>query len=228
MNPALGLDSNEFIRPWRIAMSAAPQNPIDTDAPLTNFSQCHAGILRHLNDFGQLPELLEPAQRLRQIAERFVEFFREAVFEHHQEEERELFPAVLASAEPGPERHTGAADGGPADARAPRRRIGAVEAGWSRGSRRRWPKASRHDAGHRRPLSRAGGALPGRTPASRSRSFLPLSEDHPVAATATTWRRWACRCTCGISRCSSATSDCCVFRSCWRASRLGRALFFGR
>ena len=45
-------------------MSAAPQNPIDTDAPLTNFSQCHAGILRHLNDFGQLPELLEPAQRL--------------------------------------------------------------------------------------------------------------------------------------------------------------------
>ena len=85
-------------------MSAAPQNPIDTDAPLTNFSQCHAGILRHLNDFGQLPELLEPAQRLRQIAERFVEFFREAVFEHHQEEERELFPAVLASAEPGPER----------------------------------------------------------------------------------------------------------------------------
>lgn len=85
-------------------MSAAPQNPIDTDAPLTNFSQCHAGILRHLNDFGQLPELLEPAQRLRQIAERFVEFFREAVFEHHQEEERELFPAVLASAAPGAER----------------------------------------------------------------------------------------------------------------------------
>lgn len=84
-------------------MSAAPQNPIDTDAPLTNFSQCHAGILRHLNDFGQLPELLEPAQRLRQIAERFVEFFREAVFEHHQEEERELFPAVLASANAGDE-----------------------------------------------------------------------------------------------------------------------------
>ena len=85
-------------------MSAKPQNPVDTDAPLTNFSHCHAGILRHLDDFGQLPALLEPAQRLRQIAERFVEFFREAVFEHHQEEERELFPAVLASAAPGAER----------------------------------------------------------------------------------------------------------------------------
>ncbi len=85
-------------------MSATPHHPIDTDAPLTNFSHCHAGILRHLNDFSGLPALLEPAQRLRQVAERFVEFFRDAVFEHHQEEERELFPAVLASAEKGPER----------------------------------------------------------------------------------------------------------------------------
>jgi len=31
-------------------------------------------------------------------------FFREAIFEHHLEEERELFPAVLASACPGAER----------------------------------------------------------------------------------------------------------------------------
>ena len=85
-------------------MNPNPNPAIDTDEPLNNFSHCHAGILRHLDDFGQLPALLEPAQRLRQIAERFVEFFREAVFEHHQEEERELFPAVLASAEPGPER----------------------------------------------------------------------------------------------------------------------------
>jgi hemerythrin-like domain-containing protein len=33
-----------------------------------------------------------------------VQFFREAVYEHHAEEERELFPAVLASAAKGAER----------------------------------------------------------------------------------------------------------------------------
>ena len=47
--------------------------------------------------------LLEPAARARQIAEQSLEFFREAIFEHHLEEERELFPAVIASAHPGEE-----------------------------------------------------------------------------------------------------------------------------
>ena len=50
-----------------------------------------------------LTALLEPAARARQIAEQSLEFFREAIFEHHLEEERELFPAVLASAQPGDE-----------------------------------------------------------------------------------------------------------------------------
>ncbi|MCA0324786.1 MAG: hemerythrin domain-containing protein [Proteobacteria bacterium] len=85
-------------------MSPPPQRPpVDTDAPLTDFSQCHAGILRQLDAFGELPELLTPAQRARQIAEQFVGFFRSAAFEHHQDEERELFPAVLRDAQPGPE-----------------------------------------------------------------------------------------------------------------------------
>ena len=43
-------------------MSHAPQNPVDTDVPLNNFSHCHAGILRHLDTFGELPALLAPAQ----------------------------------------------------------------------------------------------------------------------------------------------------------------------
>jgi len=47
--------------------------------------------------------LLEPAARARQIAEQSLEFFREAIFEHHLEEERELFPAVIASAQPSEE-----------------------------------------------------------------------------------------------------------------------------
>lgn len=73
------------------------------DAPLNNFSDCHAGILRRLHALDELPALLAPAARARQIAEQSVEFFREAIFEHHLEEERELFPAVLASAQPGEE-----------------------------------------------------------------------------------------------------------------------------
>ena len=36
-------------------MSHAPQNPVDIDVPLNNFSHCHAGILRHLDTFGELP-----------------------------------------------------------------------------------------------------------------------------------------------------------------------------
>lgn len=85
-------------------MSQAPTPPIDTDAPLNNFSHCHAGILRHLDTFGELPALLAPAQRAREVAEDIVRFFRSAAFDHHEEEERELFTAVLADAQPGAER----------------------------------------------------------------------------------------------------------------------------
>ncbi|MEZ5644213.1 MAG: hemerythrin domain-containing protein [Burkholderiaceae bacterium] len=74
-----------------------------TNAPISNFNNCHVGILRRLNTLDELPALLEPAARARQIAEESLEFFREAIFEHHLEEERELFPAVMASAQPGEE-----------------------------------------------------------------------------------------------------------------------------
>lgn len=72
--------------------------------PIDDFSQCHVGILGHLESLGSLPELLAPAARARQIAADAVGFFRDAVFEHHAEEEKELFPAVLASAVRGEER----------------------------------------------------------------------------------------------------------------------------
>ena len=73
-------------------------------SPIDDFSQCHAGILGHLQALGTLPALLEPAARARQIAANTLSFFRDAVFEHHAEEERELFPAVLSSATKGEER----------------------------------------------------------------------------------------------------------------------------
>lgn len=74
-----------------------------SDAPVQDFSQCHAGIFKKLDMLSELPALLEPAKRAREIAERSLEFFREAIFEHHLDEERELFPAVLAHAEKGEE-----------------------------------------------------------------------------------------------------------------------------
>jgi hemerythrin-like domain-containing protein len=73
------------------------------DTPISNFTNCHSGIVKRLQALDELPALLAPAARARQIAEQSLEFFREAIFEHHLEEERELFPAVLASAQPGEE-----------------------------------------------------------------------------------------------------------------------------
>jgi hypothetical protein len=83
----------------------ANAKPIEagSDAPLEDFSKCHAGILKHLADLGDLPALLAPAERARRIAAEALEFFRDAIFEHHAEEEKDLFPAVLASAKPGEE-----------------------------------------------------------------------------------------------------------------------------
>ena len=69
-----------------------------TDQPIVDFSQCHEGIFRKLDQLSELPALLEPAQRAREVAEKSLEFFREAIFEHHLDEERELFPAVVESA----------------------------------------------------------------------------------------------------------------------------------
>lgn len=86
--------------------SVTPPDPAAAHgpSPIDDFSQCHVGILQHLDEFAQLPALLEPATRARRIAAGMLKFFREAVFEHHAEEESELFPAVLASAQAGEER----------------------------------------------------------------------------------------------------------------------------
>ena len=76
---------------------------VQTQTPLNTFSDCHVGIVRRLRALDELPALLAPAALARAIAEQSLEFFKEAIFEHHLEEERELFPAVMASAEPGAE-----------------------------------------------------------------------------------------------------------------------------
>lgn len=71
--------------------------------PIQDFSHCHDGIVSKLDMLGELPDLLAPAARARDIAGKAVAFFHVAIFEHHQDEERELFPAVLSSADPGDE-----------------------------------------------------------------------------------------------------------------------------
>jgi hypothetical protein len=74
------------------------------DAPIPHFEQCHVGILTQLERMGQLPALLAPAQLARHIAQQSLAFFDSGMYTHHSEEEEELFPAVRASAQTGPER----------------------------------------------------------------------------------------------------------------------------
>lgn len=72
--------------------------------PLERFSQCHGGILRQLQVLGELPALARAAAQARRSAGDTLRFFRDVIDEHHAQEERELFPAVLASAVAGDER----------------------------------------------------------------------------------------------------------------------------
>lgn len=86
-------------------MSAQPpsQHPVTPEVPLNNFSECHAGILSQLEEMAQLPALAEAAQKARSVAMSTLALFQNTVLEHHGDEERELFPAVLRSAHPGDE-----------------------------------------------------------------------------------------------------------------------------
>jgi len=72
--------------------------------PLNDFSNCHSGILSKLEVMDQLADWSEAANRARTGAKEVLEFFREVMFEHHREEEQDLFPAVEAAATPGHER----------------------------------------------------------------------------------------------------------------------------
>ena len=83
---------------------AATAHPQAAESPVDEFSQCHVGIVAQLSALAELPQLLEPARRARAIAAKTLEFFDAVVAEHHAEEERALFPAVLESAVAGEER----------------------------------------------------------------------------------------------------------------------------
>ena len=81
-----------------------PDTGSTPDAPIANFSQCHVGIISHLDALGELPALIEPAQKARKVAADMLVFFDAVIVEHHGEEESDLFPAVLKSAAAGQEK----------------------------------------------------------------------------------------------------------------------------
>lgn len=81
-------------------------SPVAADeTPLNTFSRCHAGIVSQLESTAKLPELVDAAARARETAQRTLDLFRDSVLPHHDEEEKELFTAVLQSALPAEKEH---------------------------------------------------------------------------------------------------------------------------
>lgn len=84
-----------------------PNTPLPSPSkldPIEGLSNCHASIVARLEALDRLPELVDAVIRARHTAEDCLQFFDKAIKPHHQDEERELIPAVLTSAEPGEER----------------------------------------------------------------------------------------------------------------------------
>jgi hemerythrin-like domain-containing protein len=78
-------------------------SPAKAELPITSFTRCHLGIVSQLEATARLPEMVEGANRARQVATQTLDLFRQTVMPHHAEEEAELFPAVLRACN-GPER----------------------------------------------------------------------------------------------------------------------------
>lgn len=77
---------------------------VDTEAPLGTILHSHETIVEQLRDLARLPQLLKQAEQARDIAAATLALFRGELLQHHEDEERDLFPAVLRSAQPGEER----------------------------------------------------------------------------------------------------------------------------
>ena len=71
--------------------------------PLQDFSNCHGEFVALLEGVTGLPEMVAVASAARSRAAGLLKMFRHDVLAHHQDEELELFPAVLEAALPGAE-----------------------------------------------------------------------------------------------------------------------------
>lgn len=87
-------------------MEQKPDHPAGAqdNAPLDRFSDCHAGIVGQLHALDRLPALVDAAAEARRIAGELQRFFDHVIVEHHAQEEKSLFPAVMAAAVAGEER----------------------------------------------------------------------------------------------------------------------------
>ena len=82
-----------------------PPGLVEVVGPLSTLVSRHG--IKVTPYVGLVPDFVEYRPNDGEIAAVFavpLAFFREAIFEHHLDEERDLFPAVLASAQPGAER----------------------------------------------------------------------------------------------------------------------------
>jgi len=85
-------------------MSDTPTRPATgAAAPLQDFSTCHAGFVTVLEAAIGLPDMIVTAARSRACAADMLKMFHNSLLAHHDDEERDLFPAVLRVAEPGEE-----------------------------------------------------------------------------------------------------------------------------
>ena len=75
----------------------------EADAPLEDFSSCHVGFMTVLDSSLGLPEMLVTAARSRSCAADMLKMFRDSLLAHHDDEERDLFPAVVRVAQAGDE-----------------------------------------------------------------------------------------------------------------------------
>ena len=81
-----------------------PTHPAaEADAPLQDFSRCHVGFTTVLETSLGLPEMIATAARSRSCAADMLKMFRDRLLAHHDDEERDLFPAVLRVTQPGAE-----------------------------------------------------------------------------------------------------------------------------
>ena len=83
----------------------AASEPDNVHAALASVSEELLAILSQLQSFSELPELQASAAQSRTIAANMLVLFRHEMFEHHADEEREVFPAVLRNAVSDHERH---------------------------------------------------------------------------------------------------------------------------
>jgi hemerythrin-like domain-containing protein len=79
---------------------------VDVSAPLKTLYHSHEGIVKQLRELGELPRLAQQMAQARRVSAASVALFRNNVLVHHQDEERDLFPAVIGSASPGAERES--------------------------------------------------------------------------------------------------------------------------